>query len=81
MKQYVIVIEKGETNSSGYVPDLPVCFTVGDSPDEVEANLRDAIAAHVQALLDFGMPVPEPSFESPVDESDTEARLVEVAVS
>lgn len=80
MKQYVIVIEKGETNYSGYVPDLPACFSVGDSPDEVEANLREAIAAHVQALRDFGMPVPEPSFESPNESDQTEARLVEIAV-
>lgn len=80
MKRYVIVIEKGETNYSGYVPDFPVCFTVGDSPDEVETNLREAIAAHVQTLLDYGMPVPEPSFESPADDDDAEARLIEVAV-
>lgn len=80
MRQYVIVIEKGETNDSGYVPDLPVCFTVGDSSDEVEANLKEAIAAHVQALQDIGIPVPEPSFESPGDDKVTEARLVDIAV-
>ena len=78
--RFTIVIEKGETNYAGYVPDLPVCFTVGESPDEVEANLGEAIAAHVQSLKDFNMPVPEPSFESPDDGSEIEARLVDVAI-
>ena len=65
MRRYAIVIEEGPTNFSGYVPDLPICFTVGASPEEVEANLHEAIAAHLEALQELGMPIPEPASLAP----------------
>lgn len=65
MKRYETVVEHGPTNYSGYVPDLPVCFTVGQSREEVEANLQEVIAAHVETLRELGMPIPEPASLTP----------------
>jgi predicted RNase H-like HicB family nuclease len=31
--RYAVVIEKGERNYSAYVPDLPGCVSVGDTPE------------------------------------------------
>lgn len=31
--RYLVVIERGEHNYGGYVPDLDGCVTVGDSPE------------------------------------------------
>jgi predicted RNase H-like HicB family nuclease len=82
MRHYAIVIEEGPTNDSGYVPDLPVCFTVGASREEVEANLQEAIAAHVETLRELGMPIPEPASLAPnasyieiMDEADTQSGI------
>ena len=42
------------------VPDLPGCVAVGESLDEVQRLIRDAIDVHVAFLRDEGQPVPEP---------------------
>ena len=60
MRKYAIVIEKGENNLSAYVPDLPGCITTGRTTDEIERNIREAIALHLGGLLEDGEPIPEP---------------------
>ncbi|MDQ6646751.1 MAG: type II toxin-antitoxin system HicB family antitoxin [Pseudomonadota bacterium] len=59
--RYAIVIEKAEGNYSAYVPDLPGCVASGDSLEEAEQQIREAIAFHVEGLRDDGSPVPPPS--------------------
>ncbi len=46
--QYLIVIEKSETGYSAYSPDLEGCVATGDSKDEVEQNIREAIEFQVR---------------------------------
>ena len=36
------------------VPDLPGCFSAGDSLDDTVAEARDAILLHLEGLLDEG---------------------------
>lgn len=59
--RYAIVIEKAETNYSAYVPDLPGCVATGASIQEVEAEIREAIAFHIEGLREDGSVVPVPS--------------------
>jgi len=59
--RYAIVIEKAEGNYSAYVPDLPGCVATGHTVAEVEAEIREAIAFHVEGLREDGMPVPAPA--------------------
>jgi len=59
--RYAIVIEKAETNYSAYVPDLPGCVATGSSIQEVEAEIREAIAFHIEGLREDGSLVPLPS--------------------
>lgn len=59
--RYAIVIEKAEGNYSAYVPDLPGCVATGATVAEVEAEIRDAIAFHVEGLREDGLAVPSPS--------------------
>ena len=63
--RYGIVIEKGETSYGAYVPDLPGCVAVGETQEEVEALIREAIQFHIEGLREEGLPIPEPtsSFE------------------
>ena len=59
--RYAIVIEKAESNYSAYVPDLPGCVATGNSIEEVEAEIREAIAFHIEGLREDGSLVPLPS--------------------
>ena len=59
--RYAVVIEKGERNYSAYVPDLPGCVSVGDTLDEVKAEIREAIAFHLEGMREDGTPIPHPS--------------------
>jgi len=58
---YAIVIEKGARNYSAYAPDLPGCIATGKTRRQVEARMRQAIALHVQGLLEDGEAIPVPS--------------------
>ena len=59
--RYAIVIERAAANYSAYVPDLPGCVATGDSPEEVETRIREAIALHLKGLQEDGAPVPPPT--------------------
>jgi predicted RNase H-like HicB family nuclease len=59
--RYAVVIEQAEGNYSAYVPDLPGCVATGDSTDQVEQLIREAIQLHLEGLREDGLPVPEPS--------------------
>jgi len=58
--RYAIVIEQAAGNFSAYVPDLPGCIAAGETLKAVEANLRAAIAFHLEGLREEGLPVPIP---------------------
>ena len=59
--RYAIVIERAESNFSAYVPDLPGCVVTGATVEEVEANIREAIAFHLDGLREDGISPPPPS--------------------
>jgi predicted RNase H-like HicB family nuclease len=57
--RYAIVIEKGETSYGAYVPDLPGCFAVGESLEEVKELISEAILFHLEGLQEEGAMIPE----------------------
>jgi predicted RNase H-like HicB family nuclease len=61
--RYPIAIEPGdETTAFGVVvPDLPGCFSAGDTLDEAISGAEEAAAAWIDATLDSGGAVPSPS--------------------
>jgi predicted RNase H-like HicB family nuclease len=63
MKKYLIVIEKTETGYSAYSPDVPGCGSTGETREEVERNLQEAIEFHLEGLRLEGCEVPEPTSE------------------
>jgi predicted RNase H-like HicB family nuclease len=61
MTEYVVIYERGEDGGWGaYLPDLPGVFALGESREEVEENMEEALAAHVEVMQEQGMPLPEP---------------------
>ncbi len=59
--KYAVVFEKAPENWAAYVPDLPGCVSTGATLADTERNIREAIGGHLQALRDFGDPIPAPS--------------------
>jgi len=59
--KYLIIIEKSETGYSAYSPDLPGCISTGTTPEETEANMKEAISFHIDGLKEEGLSVPEPA--------------------
>ena len=60
MSKYLVIIEPTATGLSAYLPDLPGCVTTGQSQAEIEANMREAIALHLDGMETDGEPVPPP---------------------
>lgn len=48
--RYAVVIEKGETSYGPYVPDLPKCFAVGESLEELKKLITEAITFCLESL-------------------------------
>ena len=69
--RYLIVIEKTSTGFSAYSPDVPGCIATGESREEVEREMKEAIAFHLEGLKQEGRQVPQ---------SSTSAAYVEVPV-
>jgi predicted RNase H-like HicB family nuclease len=59
-KRFLVVVERTTSGYSAYSPDLPGCVATGQSQEEVESNIREAIEFHVDGLREEGHPVPEP---------------------
>ena len=60
MHRFLVIIEKGDQSYGAYSPDLPGCVAVGDTIEEVEKNMREAIAMHIQGLIEDHEPIPVP---------------------
>jgi len=61
--RYPIAIESGdETHAYGVVvPDLPGCFSAGDTLDEAIGNAKEAIELWMESVIEDGEPIPEAS--------------------
>ncbi len=57
--KYTVIIETGQ--ESGYVahvPSLRGCVSQGGTREQALANVKEAIEAYIEALLEDGIPVP-----------------------
>lgn len=63
MTDYLVLYEPTEDGGWGaYSPDLPGCIAAGKTRDEVERLMREAIPIHLDAMREFGEPLPEPRY-------------------
>jgi predicted RNase H-like HicB family nuclease len=60
VNEYVVVIEGSNGSYSAYSPDFPGCVAAGDSVEEVERLMREAIPLHIESLKAHGDEVPGP---------------------
>ncbi len=57
--RYAIVIGQAEGNYSAFVPDLPGCVATGNTLPEIEQQIREAIAFHLDGLRQDGLEIPK----------------------
>jgi predicted RNase H-like HicB family nuclease len=68
--KYLIILEETKTGYSAYAPDLPGCVAAGESAEDTEELMRQAIEFHLEGMQADGKPIPVPR---------TRAAFVEVA--
>ena len=59
--RYAVVIEKADNNYAAYVPDLLGCVASGETIEETEREIREAIDLHLRGMREDGLPIPQPS--------------------
>tara|TARA_R110002124_G_scaffold89513_1_gene228772 strand:- start:2239 stop:2646 length:408 start_codon:yes stop_codon:yes gene_type:complete len=61
-RDYIAVLHKEKDSDYGVsFPDFPGCVTAGKSLDEAKDMAIEALALHIEGLLEDGEAVPEPS--------------------
>ncbi len=58
--RYAVVIERAESNYAAYVPDLPGCVATGETLEQTELTIREAIDLHLEGMREDHLPIPEP---------------------
>jgi predicted RNase H-like HicB family nuclease len=61
MIEYTVIYEWAGNNYSAYVPDLPGCIACGDTFEDTQHLIKEAIELYIETLREDGKPVPEPS--------------------
>ncbi|WP_245539124.1 type II toxin-antitoxin system HicB family antitoxin [Saccharibacter floricola] len=77
MMRYRILIERGDQNTAYgvIVPDLPGCFSAGDTADEAIINTTEAITLWIEEEIDAGRSIPQsspPAAFTPIEDDQSE---------
>jgi predicted RNase H-like HicB family nuclease len=57
--KYTVIIEKGrESGYVAYAPALKGCVSQGRTKAEARENIKEAMQAYIEALIEDGIPVP-----------------------
>lgn len=60
--EYIAYLHKDNHSDYGVsFPDFPGCITAGRTLEEAARMAREALALHIQGMIEDGEPVPEPS--------------------
>ena len=62
MSDYIALIHKDPESDYGVsFPDFPGCISAGKTIDEAKDMAKEALAGHIQTMLDYGDKIPESS--------------------
>ena len=59
MKEYAVICEQEEHSWGAVIPDLPGCVSIGDTLEQVQESVKEAIELYLEELRERGEPVPE----------------------
>ncbi|WP_416138238.1 type II toxin-antitoxin system HicB family antitoxin [Halomonas sp. HK25] len=57
----IVIHQEGDSAYGVTVPDMPGCFSAGDTLEEALENVREAIDLHMEEVVAGNEPVPSPS--------------------
>ena len=57
--EYTVVYERTPNNYCAYAPDVPGCVSTGETWDEIQEQIREALSFHIGSLIEQGDPIPE----------------------
>ncbi len=61
MRDYLVIYEQAEDGAWGsHSPDVEGVFALGQTREEVESRMAEALAAHLEHLRESGRPIPNP---------------------
>ena len=94
--KYPVIYERTPNNYSAYSPDLPGCAGTGKTWEEIQENIREAITLHIESLMEYGDPVPQPQrsieeamafhcqalteYDDPIPQLETTIGIIEVEI-
>lgn len=62
MTSYIGLIHKDPESDYGvWFPDFPGCVSAGATLDEARAGAEEALALHIEGMVEDGEPIPEPT--------------------
>ena len=65
MSEYVVIYEQAEDGGWGaYLPDLPGVYGLGRTREEVEARIREAVAAYAEWMQEEERSLPAASHQA-----------------
>ena len=56
---FAVIIEPDNGSYHAYVPALKGCHTFGDTLEEAQANIVEAMQLHLESMLEDGEEIPE----------------------
>lgn len=59
--RYTVIYEQGPNSWGAYVPDLPGVIAIGETREDAERLIVEAIEFHIAGLREEGLTVPAPS--------------------
>ena len=59
--KYAVFYAKTSTGYSAHVPDLPGCIATGQTLEQTEQRMREAIEMHLEGMREDGEPIPMPT--------------------
>ncbi len=68
MKKFLLVIEENGSGYSAFSPDLEGCIATGETKEEVEKAMLDAVKIHLDGMKKEGYIIPEPKSYSKIIE-------------
>ena len=57
--EYAVVFERTPNNYAAYAPDVPGCGSTGRTLEDAQTNIREALAFHIEGLLERDEPLPD----------------------
>lgn len=79
MRTYFAIVHKDSESAYGLeFPDVPGCFSAGDTFEDAIANARDALRQHLATASDLGRPAPRlRTFEALMSDPKIQASAAE----